>query len=92
MYEHNLYLNNLFELMETKTSMPVAAAPLKVPEPMHGEIRFEHVTFAYPGAESNALTDLSFTVKPGETLAIVGKERRRQNDALQTDLPPLRSQ
>src|SRR5205807_2351176 len=73
MYEHNLYLNNLFELMETKTSMPVAAAPLKVPEPMHGEIRFEHVTFAYPGAESNALTDLSFTVKPGETLAIVGR-------------------
>jgi ATP-binding cassette subfamily B protein len=53
--------------------MPVAAAPLKVPEPMHGEIRFEHVTFAYPGAESNALTDLSFTVKPGETLAIVGR-------------------
>ena len=73
MYEHNLYLNNLFELMETKTSMPVAAAPLKVPEPMRGEIRFEHVTFAYPGAESSALTDLSFTVKPGETLAIVGR-------------------
>src|SRR5437660_6315371 len=73
MYEHNLYLNNLFELMETKTSMPVAATPLKVPEPMRGAIRFEHVTFAYPGAESNALTDLSFTVKPGETLAIVGR-------------------
>src|ERR1700724_4908090 len=53
--------------------MPVAATPLKVPEPMRGEIRFEHVTFAYPGAETNALTDLSFTVKPSETLAIVGR-------------------
>jgi ATP-binding cassette subfamily B protein len=40
---------------------------------MRGEIRFDNVTFAYPGAEANALTDLSFTVKPGETLAIVGR-------------------
>jgi ATP-binding cassette subfamily B protein len=73
MYEHNLYLNNLFELMETKSTMPQPAAPVKVPQPMRGEIRFEHVTFAYPGAEANALTDLSFTVAPGETLAIVGR-------------------
>src|SRR4030088_1230095 len=73
MYEHNLYLNNLFELMETKSTMPQPAAPIKVPQPMRGEIRFEHVTFAYPGAEANALTDLSFTIKPGENLAIVGR-------------------
>ena len=73
MYEHNLYLNNLFELMETKPSMPIAAAPVKVPQPMLGEIRFENVTFAYPGAEKPALTDLSFTVKAGETLAVVGR-------------------
>jgi ATP-binding cassette subfamily B protein len=73
MYEHNLYLNNLFELMETKTSMPVTPYPVKVPQPMRGEIRFENVTFAYPGAEQNALTDLSFTIKAGETLAVVGR-------------------
>src|SRR6266849_6566642 len=73
MYEHNLYLNNLFELMETKPSMQPSPATVKVPEPMRGEIRFDNVTFAYPGAEANALTDLSFTVKPGETLAIVGR-------------------
>ncbi len=73
MYEHNLYLNNLFELMETKPSMQASLAPAKVPQPMRGEIRFDNVTFAYPGAEANALTDLSFTVKPGETLAIVGR-------------------
>jgi ATP-binding cassette subfamily B protein len=73
MYEHNLYLNNLFELMETKPSMQPSAATVKVPQPMHGEIRFDNVTFAYPGAEANALTDLSFTIKPGETLAIVGR-------------------
>ena len=73
MYEHNLYLNNLFELMEAKSSMPLSANPVKVPQPMRGEIRFEHVTFAYPGAEKPALTDLTFTVKAGETLAVVGR-------------------
>lgn len=73
MYEHNLYLNNLFELMETKPTMTTPPSPVKVPLPMRGEIRFENVSFAYPGAEANALTDLSFTVRPGETLAIVGR-------------------
>ncbi|HLQ15899.1 MAG TPA: ABC transporter ATP-binding protein [Candidatus Eisenbacteria bacterium] len=73
MYEHNLYLNNLYELMATKTSLPVAAALVAVPERMRGEITFENVTFAYPGAEKNAITDLSFTVKAGETLAVVGR-------------------
>jgi ATP-binding cassette subfamily B protein len=73
MYEHNLYLNNLFELMATKPSMPVPAETVEVPQPMRGEIRFENVAFAYPGAEKTALTDLTFTVKAGETLAVVGR-------------------
>jgi ATP-binding cassette subfamily B protein len=73
MYEHNLYLNNLYELMATKTSLPVAPDPVAVPQRMRGEIRFDNVTFAYPGAEKNALTNLSFTVKAGETLAVVGR-------------------
>jgi ATP-binding cassette subfamily B protein len=73
MYEHNLYLTNLFELMETRSSMPIKETPVKVPVPMRGEITFENVTFAYPGAEKPALTDLSFTVRAGETLAVVGR-------------------
>src|SRR6266446_1159871 len=73
MYEHNLYLNILFELMETKSALPVPAKATKVPQPLRGEIHFENVTFAYPGAEANALNNLTFTVRPGETLAIVGR-------------------
>ena len=73
MYEHNLYLNNLIELMAIQPSLPVAEKPVAVPQPLRGEIRFEHVTFVYPGAETQALTDVSFTVKPGETLAVVGR-------------------
>src|SRR6266513_1292271 len=73
MYEHNLYLNNLYELMAKEPLMSVAAEPKPVPLPLRGEIRFEHVTFAYPGAEAAALNDVSFTVKAGETLAVVGR-------------------
>ena len=36
------------------------------------EIRFEHVSFRYPDAEENVLTDIDFTAKPGETTAIIG--------------------
>src|SRR2546422_8587510 len=70
MYEHNLYLNNLFELMETKTSLPLPAKPVPVNGALRGEIRFEHVSFAYPDAKENALTDLSFTGSPGESIGI----------------------
>src|SRR6202165_1628338 len=73
MYEHHLYLNNLFELMGTTTSLPRPVDPTPVPRPLRGQITFENVTFGYPGSEQNALTDLSFTVQPGETMAVVGR-------------------
>jgi ATP-binding cassette, subfamily B, bacterial len=73
MYEHNLYLNNLVELMAMQPSMPRPANPKPVPQPLRGEIVFDNVTFAYPGAEKPALDGVSFTVTPGETLAVVGR-------------------
>src|ERR1700756_1909157 len=62
MYEHNLYLNNLVELMSKEPSLPVSTVPKAVPQPLRGEIRFENVTFVYPGSETKALDDVSFTV------------------------------
>jgi ATP-binding cassette, subfamily B, bacterial len=73
MYEHNLYLNNLVELMAHQPSLPVPEQPAPVPQPLRGEIRFENVTFVYPGAEIKALDDVSFTIAAGETLAVVGR-------------------
>jgi ATP-binding cassette subfamily B protein len=73
MYEHNLYLNNLVELMAKEPSLPVTGSPVPVPSPLRGEIRFDHVTFVYPGSETKALDDVSFVISPGETLAVVGR-------------------
>ncbi|VFU09005.1 ABC transporter transmembrane domain-containing protein [Methylocella tundrae] len=63
----------LGELLALKPSIvaPVPAVPL--PSPGRGEIRFEDVAFAYPTRpEEDALSDLSFHIAPGETVAIVG--------------------
>jgi ATP-binding cassette subfamily B protein len=61
------------ELLALKPSIvaPVPAAPL--PSPARGEIRFERVAFAYPTRpDDEALSDLSFKIAPGETVAVVG--------------------
>ena len=37
-----------------------------------GVLRFDHVSFRYPGAEEDVLHDIDFTAKPGETTAFIG--------------------
>ena len=46
-------------------------APDALEPPIEGDIRFEHVTFAY-GEGKNVLKDVSFTIKQGETVGILG--------------------
>jgi ATP-binding cassette subfamily B protein len=54
-----------------KITAPPHAKPL--PKPVRGEIVFDHVDFTYAmGGKAAALHDLSFTISPGETVAIVG--------------------
>ncbi len=71
MYEDNLYLSNLYEYLdqpvENKTGTQTAG-----PEPSDG-VRFEHVSFTYPGAERATLKDISLHLKPGQSLALVGE-------------------
>jgi ATP-binding cassette subfamily B protein len=73
MYENNLYLNNLYELLETPTRIKAPASPRPMPAPLRGEVTFEHVTFNYPGSGAQALRDVSFRIAAGETLAVVGR-------------------
>jgi len=41
-------------------------------ERLQGEIVYEHVSFAYPGAEETVLNDVNIRISPGETIAVVG--------------------
>jgi ATP-binding cassette subfamily B protein len=73
MYENNLYLNNLYDLLATKSRIKAPAEPRPLPRPLRGEIEFQNVSFNYPGSGAEALTGLTFTIAAGETLAVVGR-------------------
>ncbi|MGB3650030.1 MAG: ABC transporter ATP-binding protein, partial [Rivularia sp. (in: cyanobacteria)] len=71
MYEDNLYLSNLYEFLEEEVPIRYGRA-IKGTNPQDG-IRFENVSFTYPGSTKPALKDISLHLKPGEKLAIVGE-------------------
>jgi ATP-binding cassette subfamily B protein len=60
----------IFQLLETREVLPVVREPL-VPGALHGKIEFHRVSFGYE-PDQPVLRELSFTVRPGETLAVVG--------------------
>lgn len=63
----------LMELLDTPPQLRAAAPPAVLPQRVRGEICFEDVAFAYPTRpEARALSDLSFEVRPGERVALVG--------------------
>jgi ABC-type multidrug transport system fused ATPase/permease subunit len=71
MYEDNLYLSNLYNFLEEKVPKSWGKA-IKGLNPQDG-IRFENVSFSYPGSSKPALINISLQLKPGEKLAIVGE-------------------
>ena len=61
----------IVEVLDEKTDLPPAKAPVQ--EVKDGSIRFDHVTFKYKhGSGQPVLNDITFDVKPGETLGIIG--------------------
>lgn len=71
MYEDNLYLSNLYDYLGQEVPVRIGEAR-EGPSPQRG-LEFEGVSFRYPGSADNALSDISFQVKPGESLALVGE-------------------
>lgn len=59
------------EVLQTETSVKEPEAPKHL-ESCQGVLRFDHVSFRYPHAEEDALSDISFTAEPGKTTAIIG--------------------
>ena len=63
----------IHELMIARPEIHAPAKPVALPEPPLGSLQFEDVTFLYPTRpDDKALHDLSLTVAPGETVAVVG--------------------
>ncbi|MCD8489033.1 MAG: ABC transporter ATP-binding protein/permease [Desertifilum sp.] len=71
MYEDNLYLSNLYEFLNQP--IPQSGGEATQGIVFQDGVRFENVSFTYPGSTKPALQDISLHLKPGEKLAIVGE-------------------
>ncbi|MBP6705380.1 MAG: ABC transporter ATP-binding protein [Vicinamibacteria bacterium] len=68
-----LYLDDLFSFFEMTPEIVSPPNPRPIPNPLREGVRFEDVGFRYPGAERFAVRHLSFTLRAGEVLALVGE-------------------
>nr|WP_317402415.1 ABC transporter ATP-binding protein [uncultured Gemmiger sp.] len=67
--------DRVFEVLETEPSIhdPDEATAARVKNhTWNGRVEFDHVSFRYPGGDTDALEDISFTAEPGQTTAIIG--------------------
>src|SRR3972149_3328695 len=70
-YENNLYVNHYFEFLALPSLMPIAKNPVALGELKPPKIEFRNVSFNYPNGPK-VLDNVSFTVEPGESIALVG--------------------
>jgi ATP-binding cassette subfamily B protein len=68
-----LFLRDLILFLEETPHMPVAQAVLSPPVPLQSGLAFEDVTFGYPGSERPVLENLSFQLRKGQRVALVGE-------------------
>jgi ATP-binding cassette subfamily B protein len=73
-------LREFFDVLDTTPSVADRPGAIE-PKKLAGEVEFDHVTFSYGGSRP-AAEDLTFTAKPGETLALVGATGAGKSTAL----------
>ena len=83
-YEQSLYLKDLFAFFDMTPSIRSAQDAKPVPRPIRQGFRFEDVGFRYPGSDRWAVRHLTFELRPGERVALVG-----ENGAGKTTLTKL---
>jgi ATP-binding cassette subfamily B protein len=83
-YEQSLYLKDLFAFFDMQPSIGSRPNAMPVPRPITQGFTFEDVGFQYPGSERWAVRHVSFTIMPGERIALVG-----ENGAGKTTLTKL---
>ena len=64
--------DRITEVLDTDTSVPPPEDPEQPDPERRGWLDLEDVTFSYPGAESPVLSEVSFSARPGQTIAVIG--------------------
>ncbi len=73
LYENNLFLSHLYEFLDVESRVKDPAEPQPIPEHFHRGIAFKEVCFQYPNTNQMVLKDITFDIKPGEVIALVGE-------------------
>jgi ATP-binding cassette, subfamily B, bacterial len=71
-YSNLLFLGNLFEFLALEPQVIDPPEPAPLAQPLQEGIRFQGVSFRYPGSDRPALQDFSLDIPAGQTMAIVG--------------------
>ena len=72
-YENKLFLGNIFEFLDLKPHLKSPENPIPFPKKILQGIRFENVSFTYPGTNKEVISDLNLIAKPGEVTLIKGE-------------------
>jgi ATP-binding cassette subfamily B protein len=83
-YEQCLYLKDLFDFFDMRPLITSPANALAAPQRIREGFVFENVSFRYPGSQRWAIRNVSFALRPGQRLALVG-----ENGAGKTTLTKL---
>ncbi len=71
-YEGTLFIDNMMVFMRERPTVVAVAEPPRIPGEGPHTIEFRNVSFAYPGGRGNVIKDVSFTLRTGETMVLVG--------------------
>jgi ATP-binding cassette subfamily B protein len=73
LYENNLFLSSLYEFLDVAPTVPDPITPKPVPSPWHSGLKVECLSFRYPGTDALVLDSVSLDIRPGEVVALVGR-------------------
>lgn len=68
----NVSALRIHEILQTQNTVQDQSEPKSFLLDRQGEVVFDHVSFRYPGADEDVLSDISFTAKPGQITAFIG--------------------
>jgi len=72
-YESTLFINNMISFMKEEPKIvPCINPPRQVTRGVGHTIVFDHVSFRYPGSETDVLRDITLTISPNESVVLVG--------------------
>ena len=72
LYNDSLFITNLYAFLDLTPTVKPSPEPVSVPIPIKEGIEFDNVCFRYPAGREDVLKDVSFSIAPGEVIALVG--------------------